>query len=127
MFLLDTNVFIRYQVAPEKLSKAIIEIIKEQENQLYISSVVAWEISIKTAKGKLQIAESVLQTYSEILLQMQIKEVAIIGQHTITAGALPAIHQDPFDRLIIAQATLLGLTVLTTDRTFELYNISVIN
>jgi len=115
------------QVEPEKLPISITKVLKVSENRLFLSSVSPWEISIKYAKGKLPEGEKLIANYEKSLKKLNIRELFITGKHAIKAGQLEMLHQDPFDRLIIAQAMLEQITVVTLDKIFKSYGISVIN
>ena len=127
MFLLDTNILIYLQTRPEKLSKEVLGILKERENLLFVSTASLWEVSIKHKKGLLPMGKIIVEDYQKILREYQLNELVISGKHAIKAGQLEMIHRDPFDRLIIAQAMLEQITVLTLDKIFKSYPISVIN
>ncbi|CAN5902164.1 type II toxin-antitoxin system VapC family toxin [soil metagenome] len=126
MYLLNTNVFFKYLVEPQSLPGNIQIILNDPRNAIFVSAVVPWELAIKHAKGKLPKGEVSLASYEQILLKLNMKELAVTGKHAIHAGRLPPIHQDPFDRLIIAQGLLESLTILSLDSFFQPYGVAVI-
>ncbi|MDJ0676423.1 MAG: type II toxin-antitoxin system VapC family toxin [Calothrix sp. MO_167.B42] len=91
-----------------------------------MSSVSAWEIATKYRIGKLPEAKQLLEQYSQILNRARFIELAINSAHALRAGSLPIAHRDPFDRMIMAQAELESLPVITYDAAFQTGLIQVI-
>jgi PIN domain nuclease of toxin-antitoxin system len=92
----------------------------DPSNQLWFSVVSIWEIAIKHGLGRIDFAVDPRQL--RIGLQYGgYRELAVAGDHVVGAGALPAIHRDPFDRLLIMQASVEDMTLLTADRTVARY------
>ena len=94
--------------------------IADSGNELYFSVASIWEISIKHAKG-LESFHARPSTVWEGLLGNGYVELAVLGKHAIAAGNLPPIHKDPFDRILIAQAIVEGITFLTADAVIAKY------
>ena len=94
--------------------------IADVENELLFSVASIWEISIKHAKG-LPSFHARPGTVWEGLLENGYKELAILGKHAVGAGNLPPIHKDPFDRILIAQAMVEGIILLTADPVIAQY------
>ena len=113
--LLDTQILIWLLFWPEILPQNAREIIGDEKNDLHFSPVSLWEVSIKRSQNKpdFQLDARVMQ---ESLLDKGCLEIPIISSHTITAGELPVFHKDPFDRLLIAQAMVENLFLLTSDK-----------
>jgi PIN domain nuclease of toxin-antitoxin system len=84
-----------------------------------VSSASAWEIATKYRIGKLPEAEQIVKEYSQILHQSKFIELAITSAHALRAGRLPIPHRDPFDRIIMGQAELESLPVITYDEAFQ--------
>jgi PIN domain nuclease of toxin-antitoxin system len=125
-FLLDTSTFLWMITDDKKLSKKAKNIIIDGENELFFSSVSAWEISIKYKLGKLNLPDS-----PEIFIPEQIKSNFLIVlplylSHALSIYNLPDIHKDPFDRMLISQAKQENLVILTTDSEIEKYNVKVV-
>ena len=95
---------------------------EDPEITLFFSAASIWEIAIKRAQGKLEVPDSLLDTMSE----HGFAELPVLSVHGIRAGALPPHHQDPFDRMIVAQAQNEGLTVVTRDRQIAAYDVPVL-
>ncbi|MCL1941484.1 MAG: type II toxin-antitoxin system VapC family toxin [Synergistaceae bacterium] len=123
--LLDTQMWIWLLFWPENLPLKAREVISDEENDLCFSPANLWEISIKRSRNKpdFQINARVMR---ENLLDTCCLEIPITSSHTITAGELPALHKDPFDRLLIAQAVVENIFLLTSDRKISEYPAPVI-
>jgi PIN domain nuclease of toxin-antitoxin system len=87
-------------------------------NQVYISAVTAWEISIKQALGRLKFP---LERFDNIMQQMGFDGLPILAAHAIAAGGLPRHHDDPFDRMLVAQALTDGLVLVSGDQAVRRY------
>jgi len=116
--LLDTHIFIWACSQPQSLSAAQREAISSADNKILISAASAWEIAIKHALGRLDFP---VDRFGEFVAAMGFEPLSITPLHGISAGSLPRHHEDPFDRLLIAQAQIEGLTIVTADRKFALY------
>ena len=120
--LLDTHALLWWLDDPDKLSKTVRDLIVDADNQVYISSVTAWEIAIKKSLGKL-IAPDNLEA---VIDEAHFDPLPITIKHALAVSSLPAHHSDPFDRMLIAQAGLESLTIVTRDRNIPLYGVSSI-
>lgn len=112
--------------APTRLSAAGRQRLTASEHQLFLSAASAWEIAIKSSLGRLHLPMDPAEYVRTRLLQSQIAPLAITHEHALRVASLPAHHRDPFDRLLIAQAQLEGLVVMTSDAHFSAYEIEVI-
>jgi PIN domain nuclease of toxin-antitoxin system len=121
--LLDTHVLIWALENNPTLSKAARNAIVDGSNMVYVSSASAWEISIKKAMGKLEAPGNLLQ---EIEIH-RFSPLNMNFDHAQLAGELPDIHKDPFDRMLIAQALIERLTLVTRDDRIARYNVKVLN
>jgi PIN domain nuclease of toxin-antitoxin system len=110
--LLDTHVLFWFLTAPERLRAGTYERINDPGIDVLYSALNLWELATKRAKGQLPFDEAVIQ--SGIDAQSFI-ELPITSRHGLAAGALPRLHGDPFDRMLIAQAMVEGLTLVTHD------------
>ncbi|MBJ6611680.1 MAG: type II toxin-antitoxin system VapC family toxin [Candidatus Thiothrix moscowensis] len=115
--LLDTHTLIWALENNPTLSNAARAAIIDGRNAVFVSSVSVWEISIKRALGKLDVPDNLLE---EIAVH-RFTPLEISLQHADVAGKLPPIHQDPFDRMLIAQAQLEGLVLVTRDQHIPKY------
>lgn len=89
---------------------------------LFFSAASIWEIAIKRAQGKLDVPQDLLDTME----QRGFIELPVLSRHAIVAGALPAHHGDPFDRMIVAQAQSEGFTLITNDARIAAYDVPVL-
>ena len=117
--LLDTHLLLWATAAPGRLSPSAIAILEDPRNEPHFSAASIWEIAIKNATGRdFSVDPAVLRSR---LLRNGYTEIEIGSRHAISAAALPMIHKDPFDRLLVAQAKAEGLTLLTVDATLAEY------
>ncbi len=125
--LLDTQVFLWWNLDVPKLSRRAFDLIGHEANDVYVSVASAWEIGIKYAKGRLMLEDAEPGDWvpSRIALD-SLQTLSIELSHALRAGALPPIHRDPFDRLLIAQAQIEGLPILTSDPNIARYDVEVI-
>lgn len=91
-------------------------------HQILVSSATAWEIATKYRIGKLPEASSIIANYPSILQQLHFRELTTTSRHAIHAGSLAIEHRDPFDRMIMAQADLENLPIITYDKAFNQLN-----
>ena len=123
--LLDTHAFIWMLEAPEKLSERVIQAHNDSTNTLYLSVVSLWEIQIKLAIGKLEMDVSLAQIVREQLQGHRFQLLDIRAEHVLALEELPRHHGDPFDRLLIAQARVEGLPLVSIDNVFEQYPVEL--
>jgi len=120
--LLDTHVLLWWLDDNSRLSKQAKNYIADVDNIIFVSAVVIWEIRIKEALGKLEIAAD----FFNIVKQQGFEILSITAQHANKVGDIPMHHRDPFDRMLIAQAIEESLTIVTHDRAFKAYEIPLI-
>lgn len=125
MYLLDTNALLYFLYDSEKLSKRASDIIYRNDEKISVSIVSMWEIAIKSSIGKLEIKSSISKIV-ETCENEQFEILPIKPFHLDEIGQLPAIHGDPFDRLIISQAISENLVIITKDGTIPMYNVKVL-
>ncbi len=121
-FLIDTHILIWFLEGNKLLSKSRREFIENPNNEIFVSIASLWEIAIKISIGKLALAEPFSDVIKQIAVE-NIKILAISPEHALRISTLPFHHRDPFDRLIIAQAQVENLTIITNDREFSSYGI----
>lgn len=121
-FLLDTHVFLWATGNAARLDPAMRDAITSPDNDLALSSVSVWEISIKRAAGRLDFP---IERLGEILVRMEIDPLPITVAHALEAGALPRHHQDPFDRMLVAQARVEGYVLMTEHGHIVKYDVPV--
>lgn len=118
--LLDTHLLLWAAGSPQQLSAAARNLLEDVHNELLFSSASLWEIVIKHSLGRadFQVNARVLRRG---LLDNGYQELAITSEHAVSLESLPLIHKDPFDRILIAQATVEGIILLTTDTVIAQY------
>jgi len=121
--LLDSHAFIWACNEPEKLSTKERECIQSADNVVFISVATAWEIAIKTSLGKLQFP---IERLLGMARALNFEPLLVSFEHAARAGSLPRHHNDPFDRMLVAQAMTEGLTLVTADRILSKYEVSVL-
>jgi|SRR5436305_78339 PIN domain nuclease of toxin-antitoxin system len=114
------------QVTPEKLSSRSQTLVTDPENQLFLSSASSWEIAIKYSIGKLPLPMPPTEYVPSRMEASGTSALPILHAHTLHVSTLPLHHGDPFDRLLIAQAQLEALTLLTSDRQFGAYEVEIL-
>jgi len=119
--LLDTHALL-WWLADEGLSARARDAIADPDNLVAVSSASAWEISIKKALGKLAAPDDL----HEVLRAGGFTALPISVDHAMAAGRLARHHEDPFDRMLIAQALAEGLTVVTRDKRFDAYGVGLL-
>jgi PIN domain nuclease of toxin-antitoxin system len=120
--LLDTHTLRLWLDGSARLSPAARSAIGATANSMVISAVVPWELAIKTNIGKFN-SQVVLSQWQEILDAQGFSELPIDSSHAIRAGLLPRHHNDPFDRVLAAQAQATGWPVISADPVFEAYGV----
>ena len=123
--LLDTHVFLWSQDRPERLGSSL-SLLEDLGNDLWLSTASAWEIAIKWAMGKLVLAEPPARFVPSRQRRIGAESIAVEQAHALAVAQLPRLHEDPFDRLLVAQAQLLGLTIVTADPAVAQYPIESI-
>ena len=121
--LLDTHAFLWFILGNPRFSPLARSMIEDEANETIVSIVTPWEIAIKTALGKLALSEPY-----EVLVPREIAGAGflllpITLAHTATVASLPRHHGDPFDRMLVAQATVEGTPILSADETLDAYGI----
>lgn len=119
--LIDTHVVIWSMMRPERVSPVAASAIAEAD-EVRVSVVSAWEMEIKRAKGKLRLPGEL----GPALASLAIEPLPVVLPHVLAVGSLPDIHSDPFDRLLVAQAMVEGLTLVTADRAIREYPIATL-
>jgi PIN domain nuclease of toxin-antitoxin system len=121
--LLDTHVLLWWLDDSPHLSEAGRNAIADSNNLIVLSAVVVWEIRFKQAQGKLEIAPN----FYRVINNQGFELLSITADHAYATGDFPMHHRDPFDRMLIAQAKLEGLSIVTHDTVFKKYGIPVMN
>lgn len=124
--LLDTQCWLWMALAPERFSSRARALVEARENLLYFSAASAWEIAIKSGLGKLRLPEPPVIYVPAQISALGVEPLPIEYQHALHVATLPAHHRDPFDRLLVAQAQLDDLAILTSDPLITAYDVATI-
>ncbi len=111
--LLGTHLYVWWQADDRRLPKAADALIKDQDNEIFVSAGSIWEISIEAALGQIQVDPSEIV---ESIHGCGFQELPISSRHAIETGKLPHHHRDPFDRLLVAQSRVEPMYLLTHDQ-----------
>ncbi|MEH1897774.1 MAG: type II toxin-antitoxin system VapC family toxin [Nostoc sp.] len=124
--LLDTQCWLWWFAQPERLNEEAIAHIADENNELWLSVASIWEIGIKVAIGKLPLPDPLDSYISSRMAQLGMRSLEITASHALQAAALPLHHRDPFDRMLIAQAQIEKMTLVSADSMFNKYDISLL-
>ena len=124
--LLDTHVWLWIIAEPERFSSEAAAALENPENELLLSAASSWEISINFGLGKLSLPSPPERYVPAQIEKTGVKPLPVEHSHALRVAALPAHHRDPFDRLLVAQAQVEALAILTADRRFGKYDIEVL-
>jgi PIN domain nuclease of toxin-antitoxin system len=124
-YLLDTSIFLWSLGAEHKLNQKARDLLSSTAAELYLSAASSWEIAIKYTLGTLALPKPPSQFVPNALGALAIRSLEITHFHCFIAGELPPHHRDPFDRMLIAQARMENMTLLTADRTLFKYEVKI--
>ncbi len=125
-YLLDTMVWL-WSVGPtENIGEKGLEILRSGDEEIYFSAASVWEIAIKTKIGKFRLPDIPTRYIPKRLTDQGVRPLSIAQNHALKVYDLARHHDDPFDRLIIAQAIAEEFTVLTSDRVFAKYPVDIV-
>ena len=124
--LLDTQCWLWWFAQPDCLNAAAIAAISDETNELWLSVASVWEMGIKVALGKLLLPEPLDSYLPSRMAQLGVRSLDIRATHALQSASLPLHHRDPFDRMLIAQAQVEQMTVVTSDSQFKLYEVPLL-
>lgn len=125
-YLLDTHAFLWWDTLDPQLSSIALQVLQNSANTIYVSMASLWEMQIKLQLGKLIFSVSLQE---KIKLQMDnngLRLLPIIPDHVYALQALPNLHRDPFDRMLIAQAVHENMTLISSDSQIAQYPIPIL-
>jgi len=125
--LIDTHIFLWASGKTARLPEETLELLANPEIEKFLSVASVWEIAIKFSKGLLPLPEHPRRFISITLAASDVSPMPVTLGDAIGVADLPRHHGDPFDRLLISQARLNGMYLLTDDRVFERYDVDLIN
>ena len=121
--LLDTHAFLWWLEGNARLPVAVRHAIEDADNGVIVSAASAWEITTKHRLGKLQQAGEVAEDVAGAIAGQGFEELPISVEDAERSGRLPGPHRDPFDRMLIAQALVRNLTLVSIDKVFDRYGV----
>ncbi|HTG35633.1 MAG TPA: type II toxin-antitoxin system VapC family toxin [Thermoanaerobaculia bacterium] len=121
--LLDSHAFLWWLAEDPKLSAGARQAVADPSSIIHVSAATVWELSIKASLGKLDLDGADLL---EEIEENDFIELPMTARHSLAAATLPRHHDDPFDRMLIAQAKLEGLTIITRDPAFRTYGVPLL-
>jgi len=124
--LLDTHALMWWTGEPGRLSPRVRELLNDDRNEIVWSVVGTWELALKISRGKLKLPLPLPQFLDASVNQAGIRHLAVESRHALAQLELPGHHWDPFDRMLIAQAQVEGLSIVSTDRAFARYSVQTI-
>ena len=123
-FLLDTHIYLWAINEAERLSPMARAAIGDPSNELYLSVASLWEATIKIGSGKLRIPGQDIEFLLQRLVSSGVQILPVLPSHLRQLQTLPLIHRDPFDRMLVAQARVEGLTLVTADAAIREYAVA---
>lgn len=124
--LLDTHCWLWWFAQPKKLDEQVIEKIADETNEVWFSVASLWEMGIKVSIGKLSLPEPINHYVSSRMTQLGARSLEITATHALQVTALPMYHRDPFDRMLIAQAQIEDMTLVSADSIFRQYEVPLL-
>ena len=124
-YLLDTGIWLWSVLEMERISEKARSVFADLGNDIFLSAASSLEIAIKSAAGKLQLPEPPGSYVPRRMADQGLRPLPVSHQHALAVFALPPHHRDPFDRLLIAQANLEDMILITADRMFQRYPVQI--
>lgn len=125
-FLIDTHVFLWWDLTPQKLSTHALEILEDKNTNVYLSHISIWEMQIKSQLGKLNLRSSLNELIQEQQTQNGIVLQPLYEAHIYGLAELANHHRDPFDRLLISQAVIENFVLITDDALIKQYDVNTL-
>ena len=125
-YLLDTGVWLWSVGEPSRISRKARDVIADVSQVVFLSAVTSWEVAIKAASGKLRLPEPPDLYVPRRMAVQGLRPLVVSHAHALAVFALPAHHRDPFDRLLIAQARVEGMTLITANWIFDRYPVQLL-
>ncbi|HVS66736.1 MAG TPA: type II toxin-antitoxin system VapC family toxin [Thermoanaerobaculia bacterium] len=123
--LLDTHCWLWMQASPRRFGASSLELVQSLDNELLLSAASAWEISIKSALGRLVLPEPAAVYVPKRMETSGVTGLVVEHAHALRVSELPPHHRDPFDRLLVAQAQVESLPILTADPQLARYDVEI--
>jgi PIN domain nuclease of toxin-antitoxin system len=124
--LLDTNALVWTVLRPHRLSRRALEAIGDTRNTVFVSVINAWEIAIKASQGKLPVPDDIEARIRRACNDSGFDILAVELPHAFEVRRLPPHHKDPFDRMLVAQARIEGMTLVSSDGGLRAYGVDIL-
>lgn len=124
--LLDTHTFLWWLLRSKQLSQRVVGLLDDSANDLFLSAASGWEVAAKRAAGRIGFDDELMGLVEEALRDGGIHPLAVEMRHALRTAHLPYHHSDPIDRLLVAQAQLDSLTLLTRDPLIAQYDVATL-
>lgn len=124
--LIDTNVFLWAGLRPERISAAATAALTDTANHRLVSSVTPWELAIKIERGRLTLPTDLATFVERVTNSLVAMELPITFEHALATAILPPIHRDPFGRMVVAQALVERVPIVSSDSHLARYGVEVI-
>jgi PIN domain nuclease of toxin-antitoxin system len=125
-YLLDTHVWLWMLADPGRIRSDLGSELRDGRTRLLLSAASSWEIAIKWALGRLSLPEPPATYVPSRMQRTNVEPLAVTHSHALQVATLLRHHRDPFDRLLVAQAQLEGVPLVTADRVFDAYDIEIV-
>jgi PIN domain nuclease of toxin-antitoxin system len=122
--LLDTHTLIWWLTEDSSLPASARKLIGSRNSEVLVSAASAWEIATKVRLGRLEVAADLARDFGKYLARERFESLSISTEHGIRAGSLPGSHKDPFDRMLVAQAQIESLAIVSNDARLDGYGVS---
>jgi PIN domain nuclease of toxin-antitoxin system len=124
--LLDTHVLLWWLSDSSRLSTRVHTLLADPGSELFWSAASSWELAIKVARGRLRLPAPLQQLIPAVMRDQALVSLPVEHVHTFEVGSLPPVHRDPFDRLLVAQARVEGMPLVSVDDRIREYDVDVI-
>ena len=121
--LLDTHIVLWWLEGGSAISRKALRVLQDPATRVLVSAASAWEVAIKYKAGKLEAARTLVSRFEAAIEEEDFVELPVSIRHAVQAGMLSGSHKDPFDRMLIAQAKIEDVPVISTDKCFDQYAI----
>jgi PIN domain nuclease of toxin-antitoxin system len=125
-YLLDTDVFLWAAMQPGELSSKVRRLLENPANALVVSAASAWEIATKFRLGKLPSAKAIVGDFDDVTRRLGAQVLPVTHVHALRAGGYRQGHPDPFDLMLIAQAEIEGLPLISKDRALRQFGVELL-
>ena len=119
-FLVDTQLLLWSASGSRKLPAAVARLFRDGRHEFHVSAASLWEVAIKTSMGRPDFTVNAAE-FRDVLVESGFRELPVTGGHAVAVAALPPIHADPFDRMLVAQANAEPMVLITADERLARY------